>query len=172
MRTELYWINGPWKGRLAIAARPRGGDWLEDEVRSWRQAGVDIVVSLLTPEEVAELDLGEEGPSCRKHGVEFFSFPVLDRGVPASRQSALMLAHTLTEKLSAGKRVAVHCRQGIGRSSLLAACLLVAAGEDADTAFQHIRAARGCPGPDTPEQREWVRNFASELETHIVKSNS
>ena len=36
MHTELYWIPGPWLGRLAIMPRPRGGDWLEDEIRSWR----------------------------------------------------------------------------------------------------------------------------------------
>jgi hypothetical protein len=28
----LYWIEGPWTGRLAISARPRGWDWLQDDV--------------------------------------------------------------------------------------------------------------------------------------------
>jgi len=28
MLTELHWVDGPWPGRLAVAARPRGGDWL------------------------------------------------------------------------------------------------------------------------------------------------
>lgn len=164
MRTDLYWIDGPWNGRLAIAARPRGGDWLEDEVRSWRQAGLDMIVSLLTPLEVAEFDLGGEGQACRKHGVEFLSIPIPDRGVPGSRKPVLTLAHTLAERLEAGKRVAVHCRQGIGRSALLAACLLVIAGEDPETAFRRIRVARGCPVPDTPEQQEWVKALAAELE--------
>jgi len=43
--------SGFWPGRLGIAARPRGGDWLIDELRSWRKAGVHVVVSLLTPDE-------------------------------------------------------------------------------------------------------------------------
>jgi len=60
MYTELYWIEGPWPGRLAISARPRGGDWLEDEVKSWRRAGLDIIVSLLTPDEEEALDLQRE----------------------------------------------------------------------------------------------------------------
>ena len=51
MRTELFWIDGPWPGRLAIMPRPRGGDWLEEEIQSWRRSGVDLVVSLLTLEE-------------------------------------------------------------------------------------------------------------------------
>ena len=51
MTPDLFWIVGPWRGRLAIAARPRGGDWLEDEITGWRLAGIDIVVSLLESHE-------------------------------------------------------------------------------------------------------------------------
>jgi hypothetical protein len=57
MRTELYWIERPWRGRLAIMPRPRGGDWLDDEIQSWRRSGVDVVVSLLTREEESDLNL-------------------------------------------------------------------------------------------------------------------
>jgi hypothetical protein len=45
----------------------------------------------------------------------------------------------------------------------LAACLLVAVGMKPETAFQHIRAARGCAVPDTVEQREWVKAHAPAL---------
>ncbi len=30
--TTLYWVRGPWPGKLALAARPRGGEWLDDEI--------------------------------------------------------------------------------------------------------------------------------------------
>ena len=80
MQTEVYWIAGPWPGRLAIVPRPRGGDWLEDEVRSWRDAGLDVVVSLLTPEEITEFELDQEERWCQAHGVQFHSLPILDRG--------------------------------------------------------------------------------------------
>ena len=63
MRKELYWVDGPWAGKLAMAARPRGGDWLEDDLSSWKQAGTDTVLSLLTPEE--EEDLGSSTGSGR-----------------------------------------------------------------------------------------------------------
>jgi len=172
MQTDLYWIDGPWKGRLAIAARPRGGDWLEDEVRLWREAGLDVIVSLLMPDEVAEFDLAREAQACREHDVEFISMAIPDRGVPVSRRAVLKLVQTLAERLAANKCVAIHCRQGIGRSALLAACLLVIAGEDAETAFRHVRMARGRPVPDTPEQQQWVAAFAAELETAGVKDTS
>ena len=162
-RTELYWIEGPWRGKLAILPRPRGGDWLEDEVRGWRAAGVDVVVSLLTSDEVADLDLAQEGGLCEAHGIDFRPFPIVDRSVPASRKATLEFVTKLAKLLTEGKSVAVHCRQGIGRSALLAACLLVAAGEEPETAFQHLSAARGCAVPETEEQQEWVKACAPAL---------
>jgi hypothetical protein len=82
MKTEYYWIEGPWKGRLAIVPRPRGGDWLEDEIHSWHEAGLDTVVSLLTTHEIEEFDLGSEERLSKAQGIEFISFPILDREVP------------------------------------------------------------------------------------------
>src|SRR3989304_274314 len=128
VRGQLYCIEGPWTGRLAIVPRPRGGDWLEDEVQEWQHAGLDRVVSLLTPDEVADFDLGKEEAWCQAHGIQFISFPIADRSVPASRNAALALARQLEHALAEGERVAVHCRQGIGRAALLAACGAGAAG--------------------------------------------
>lgn len=85
MKTEYYWIGGPWKGRLAIVRRPRGGDWLEDEIHSWQEAGFDIIVSLLTPPEIEELDLALEEELSKARDIEFIPFPIPDRDVPASR---------------------------------------------------------------------------------------
>jgi len=162
MRADVYWIPGPWPGRLAIVPRPRGGDWLADEIRSWRAAGIDVVTSLLTPAEVAELELQEEEILSRMAGLEPVSFPIPDYGVPSSRRDLTEVIHHLETALAAGKNVAVHCRQGIGRSSVLAASLLVSAGIDPDEAFRRIEKARGRPVPDTPEQRAWVAQMASE----------
>jgi hypothetical protein len=69
MRTEVYWVSGPWPGRLGIVPRPRGGDWLADEIRSWKDSQIDIVASLLTPEETAELDLLAEEALAREEGL-------------------------------------------------------------------------------------------------------
>src|SRR5262245_18959672 len=123
MRAEIFWIEGLGRGRLAVLPRPRGGDWLEDEVRSLRACGVDVLVSLLTREEVGELDLVDEAGCCAACGIELVSFPFADRGVPASASDALGLVRRLAALLAGGKAVAIHCRQGVGRSSLVAACV-------------------------------------------------
>lgn len=163
MNTEYYWIDGPWKGRLAIVPRPRGGDWLEDEIHSWREAGLDTIVSLLTPPEIEELDLRQEEHLAHTQNIDFISFPIPDREVPASSESTIALAHQLEAALTSGKRVGLHCRQGIGRSSLIAACVLISSGQSAAEAFEAITTARGRAVPDTVEQKEWVNSLEPEL---------
>lgn len=156
MRTEVYWVPGPWPGRLGVVPRPRGGDWLADEVRSWKGAQIDVVASLLTPEETAELDLQGEETLTREQGLGYCSFPIPDYSVPRSRADLLRFLDRLEEALESGKNVAVHCRAGIGRSSIVVASLLVSAGLEPKEAFRRIEKARGRPVPDTPEQRDWV----------------
>ena len=169
MQIELYWIDGPWLGRLAIMPRPRGGDWLEDEIRSWRRSGVDMVVSLLTREEQTELSLDDEGELCRTNGIEFVSFPIVDRGIPSSIEAFSDQVTKLAEQLASGKNVAVHCRQGIGRAALVAICLLALSGVEPAAAIEWVGAARGCSVPETPEQRRWTADFAKSLVTGLPK---
>jgi protein-tyrosine phosphatase len=162
MKTPLFWIPGPWKGRLATAPRPRGGDWLEDEIAAWKAAGLSIVVSTLTATESAHLDLDREQAFCATHGIEFFSFPISDREIPPSPDALNAFLMPLQTRLEAGDAVLVHCRMGIGRSSTLAACLLILANLSPEEAFDRICNARGCAVPDTPEQRRWVEKFATD----------
>ena len=159
MYTELHWIDGPWPGRLAIAARPRGGDWLEDEIKSWRRNGVDTVVSLLTPGEIEDLDLQHEQQYCHENGIRFLLFPIVDRTVPQSDGDTAQLLEQLETVLAQGKNVVVHCRQGIGRSGLIAASLLAGRGFPPLDAIERVSAARQAPIPDTPEQRAWIIHF-------------
>jgi protein-tyrosine phosphatase len=163
MLKNVFWVKGPWRGKLAILPRPRGGDWLGDEMNTWRQAGINKVVSLLEPDEASQLLLDDEAAAAAASGIDYTSFPIPDRGVPASNQSVALLAAGVLDELEAGRTVAVHCRQGIGRSGLMLAGVLVAAGDDLDTALRTISQARGIEVPETPEQRRWLEDFASWL---------
>ena len=155
-----YWIDTGQAGRLAILPRPRGGDWLEDDVRGWKRAGIDVVVSMLEPEEATELELTDEERIAAAAGVQLLFLPIPDRGLPDSRKVVADLAASLAEAVAAGKRVGLHCRQGVGRSALVAATILIALGQDANAALARISAARGLPVPETNDQRTWLMDFA------------
>ena len=169
MNPKLYWIENLAPGRLAISARPRGGDWLEDEIEGWRKQGVDVVVSLLTPSENDELGLKDEARFSKTKDIRFFSFPIEDRSVPPSSAKVEQLVGQLGSEIQQGKKIAVHCRQGIGRSSLISAALLISSGEDVEQALKAISQARGMEVPETSEQRKWLDQFAK---THAATSHS
>jgi protein-tyrosine phosphatase len=140
-------------------ARPRAGDWLFDEVMGWRVEGIDTVVSLLQADEVRDLGLEPEGDLCLDQLIDFISFPIPDRGVPSSIPDAKALIQSLAERVRDGRIVAVHCRAGIGRSSLVAACILVDLGIEPERGWVMIERARGLAVPDTEEQVRWLGAF-------------
>jgi protein-tyrosine phosphatase len=150
----MYAIPAPAAGRLSTMPRPRGAEWLDDEMAAVRRADVDVLVCLLTDGERAELGLTAEPDAATGAGLEFHAFPITDFGVPDPDEIRPLL-ELLTARLHAGQHVAVHCRGGIGRSSLIAAALLVRLGSPPDEAWRVIGAARGVPVPETEQQRRW-----------------
>jgi protein-tyrosine phosphatase len=107
------------------------------------------------------LELSQEGAAAELKNIQFIAFPIPDRGVPASTQDALSLLSNLAALLAEGKNVAVHCRQSVGRSGMVAAGLLVTSGISADEAIDVVGAARGQVIPETPEQLRWIKHLPS-----------
>jgi len=118
---------------------------------------VDVLVCLLPPGERLLLGLADEPDAAARAGLAFHALPIRDFATP-DRAAAAVLVDTLAAELAAGRYVAVHCRGGVGRSSLIAAALLVRLGTPAEQAWQVISAARGHPVPETAAQRRWLAN--------------
>ncbi|WP_222598190.1 protein-tyrosine phosphatase family protein [Lentzea tibetensis] len=136
--------------------KPRSNQWLDGDMVALRELGVDVLVSAMTPDERAKWGLALEEKAALAAGLEFVEIPIPDRHVPDREAIADTIAH-LTEQYRAGKHLVFHCWAGIGRSSLLAASVLVSDGLAPDEAWDLISAARGYPVPDTEEQRAWLR---------------
>jgi protein-tyrosine phosphatase len=105
------------------------------------------------------LELEQEADLCLGAGINFISFPILDRDVPPSFESTAALARFLSDKIDGGHAIAIHCRAGIGRSALVAASALVCLGFTSTEAFDKLSKARGVKVPDTDGQREWGAAF-------------
>jgi len=136
---------------------------LEDEIQGLRQTGFDVVVSLLEVEEAKELGLSQEEQFCSTNGLSFISFPIADRSIPASKLNFLELISELSQHLKTGKNVGAHCRQSVGRSSLIAISLLIISGIEVGDAIHHVSKARGCEVPETKEQFEWLIKLSIDL---------
>jgi hypothetical protein len=163
MTPEIYWVREIEPVRLALMPRPRGGDWLSDEVSAWDRGTLDTIVCLLESHEVRELELTEERSLCKTRGIELLSFPIPNRGVPASVRDTVTLVETIVSRLRRGTAAGVHCRAGIGRSGLISACVLLKLGVLFQEVFPMLSRARGLEVPDTLAQVVWVKAFAREL---------
>lgn len=157
MKPTIYRIESALPYRLSIVARPRGGDWLCDEIHGLSADGVQLLISMLTDEEADDLGLRDEKNQCEHEGIVFRNVPIQDRSVPADRHQFLDAVEQTAADVKSGTDVAVHCRAGIGRSSLFAASVLIRLGWSVEEAFKAIEGARGCAVPDTPSQKAWVR---------------
>lgn len=151
----IYTVARDLPGTLSTMPAPVGGAELAGSIAGLAGDGVQVVVSLLPPGQVADLELQDEESVATRAGLTFRSFPIADFGVP-DRAAAGELLDQLGQDLDAGKHVAVHCYAGIGRSSLIAAALLVRRGIAPDDAWDQIGTARGVRVPETDEQRAWV----------------
>jgi len=156
MLPDIYWVTEAGPGRLGLMARPRGGEWLVEEIAGWRQLSVATVVSLLEPSEAKDLELSDEGKACETQNISFVSHPIADRGVPSVPAKFGSLVRDLADQVRNGKAVVVHCRAGIGRSGLLAAAVLAELGHPMQDAFPAVSRARRVQVPDTSDQEKWL----------------
>ena len=162
MIPETYYITEIGKGGLAIMPRPRGNDWLEDEIQGLKYLEYTLVVSFLESSEEKELELSEEKHFCEQNGIEFISFPIPDRTVPA-KGDFLDLISELYKKIVNGKKAILHCRGGIGRAEITAASILIKHGYSGIEAFNKVTEARRIQVPDTEEQKSWVLAIEQKL---------
>jgi protein-tyrosine phosphatase len=151
--TAAHWVRDLAPHRLGLMARPRGGDALADEVRAWQAASVGTVVSLLEAAEVRDLELRDQPRLCAGAGIGFRHFPIPDRGVPGSLKEVHLLVTELRAALDSGA-VAIHCRAGIGRTGLVAGCVLHDLGVPVADIFHRLSRSRGLPMPDTSAQAD------------------
>lgn len=152
----LYWVNAPSVGRLAVAARPRSAGTF----RELKAAGVDVLVSMLEPDEAADVGLADEARYCAQAGITFIHVAVTDFGTPASFEEIEAVTDVLTGRLVSGHGVAAHCYAGLGRSPVMVASVLIHQGLTSDVAIERVSAARGVAVPEMDRQHVWLHAFA------------
>jgi protein-tyrosine phosphatase len=126
--------------------------------------GSDVLVALLRPYEYAMLGVPRLVDRAERVGMTVHRFEIADRSVPAADQADAFdqLVGSVCDDLRAGRTVTVFCRGGLGRSGLVAACVLVRLGEKPARAVARVRSAR--PGAiETREQERYVEGYAERI---------
>lgn len=152
---EVGWIGlDDVLGRLGIAMAPGRHDragavtWWRDlhaDLRRLRHVHrADLLVTLLTDEELRDLGIANLADALDVHGFDAARLAIRDGGVPAPQQTdaTMGLLHDVVCRLRDGQTVVVHCRAGQGRSGMLAAMALAALGMDPGEAIARVRAVQ------------------------------
>jgi protein-tyrosine phosphatase len=154
---RVYWINEFEKGSLGMMSRPRGHDWLEGEIIKLKKLGVTSLISLLEKEEEFELGIEKEKHICKQQNIDFTNYPIKDRKTPENANTFFELISEIVLKLKNDEKIIVHCRMGIGRTSLVIAGVLLSLQiKNIDEVFNFLSEKRTLKVPDTEEQITWI----------------
>lgn len=134
--------------------------WLMDGLAVGGCFAADDIPALANAHGIAAIvDLRDEAcddrEALRRAGVDFLHLPtadmhpppadVLDQGVAFAR-----------EHIRCGRSVLIHCMQGVGRSPLLALCVMVDSGMDPLAALSQAKDRRACVSPSEAQYRGWA----------------
>ena len=148
---------------LAIVLCPRGGHALYADLLKFRRAGIDVLVSMLSDDQIDMLELQQEALTAKRLGMDFLHHPVPDHHIPGDPRAFRAFVNGLAQRLRDGHRIGIHCWGSIGRAPLTTACTLIHLGWKPQAALAAIEAARGCEVPETEEQKQWVLNYQASL---------
>ncbi len=140
-------------GHLAVTFLPgkkrdgyTGPHWrdVDLDAAALRDGGIEALFLLVEDVELEWCLLPDLPDALAAVGVELIRFPVRDPHTPTRAQDPGYHAaiEALVARLSGGGHIAVACRGGVDRSGMTAACVLVEAGLDPESAIRRVHAGR------------------------------
>lgn len=140
-------------GRMLLHSMPGRYEALESVWIRLRREAVSTIVCLAEKLELREKSAEyaralEDGTvPCRA-----LVFEVVDRGAPADHDAFWKLAREIAAQLRSGDTVLIHCAGGVGRTAMLANCVLLALGQSLSAARSAVSQA-GSTVQTSPQSR-------------------
>ncbi|HET7757547.1 MAG TPA: ADP-ribosylglycohydrolase family protein [Steroidobacteraceae bacterium] len=157
---NCYWVL---PGRLLAGEYPGGAstELTRERLQRLLEAGVECFFDLTRPGELAPYH--PELPV----SIDHVRKPIPDHSLPEKREHMAEILDRLGQALRTRRTVYLHCRAGIGRTGMVAGCLLVERGLAGDAALgelnrlwqQSERSRQWSAIPETAEQIEYVRGW-------------
>jgi ADP-ribosyl-[dinitrogen reductase] hydrolase len=157
------------RGRIGMTFAPGKTDWgasglwerdLEVDLTRLREVyRTHVLISLVEDHELESLRISGLADAAAWHNISLVRFPIVDASVPDSAEATSRLISQILDAARKGSNVVIHCRGGLGRTGLIAACCLAALGWPGEQAIHLVRRARHGT-VECASQETFVRSFA------------
>jgi hypothetical protein len=139
--------------------------WLSDDLALGACFPMDRAEQLARDHRIgAIIDLREEAKDdeqrLREQGITLLHLPTPDFE-PASVEVLEQGVRFAREQMARGNKVLIHCQHGIGRSALLALCVLADEGWEPLAALKHAKDRRWVVSPSRSQYEGWAKWLAS-----------
>ncbi|GLI69801.1 hypothetical protein VaNZ11_014502, partial [Volvox africanus] len=135
--------------------------------------GVHTIVCLLPEAELRYLKVRSYAAAVEEHGMEYLHLPIIEMAAPRDVSQAASVVDAVADRLQEGRTVVMHCKAGVGRAGMMAACVLVRLGvrvgpaEAIAAVRQHRRGA-----VESRRQEEFVAVYCSTFECRNRTKNA
>lgn len=146
------------------AAAPLNFDWITLTLAVGGSFPAEAIENLARDHRIAAVidaraESRDDEALMARHGITFLHLPTDDTFALAEADLDAGVDFAV-QHINAGQRVLIHCEHGIGRSALLALCVLVAQGEAPLGALERMKTARARISPSPHQFQGWVRWLA------------
>ena len=156
---RLYLSQCPGKqvARSRDTAQPIQRD-LETDLKTIQAQPIEAILCLLNKYELRTLGVDEARYQslCRQLGIEYIPFPIMEGGVPEHPSQIFDVLERVKDK-----PVLCHCRGGVGRAGMIAACYLLKEKRQSTVkaAVEEVRRKRDPRSVETSRQMDMVKQF-------------
>jgi ADP-ribosyl-[dinitrogen reductase] hydrolase len=163
---RIAWLETPSEWRVGLTFAPgkcgpsrEGHRWARDldaDLDVIAREGVRTIACLVEAHELVKWAIAGLPSAAAARGIELLHRPIPDVSVPS-----LYAARSLVRELIARREapMLIHCIGGLGRTGVIAGCLLRALDVAPDEVLRRLVAARGDECPQNEKQRRFVTDF-------------
>ena len=161
LRVDYISSNNLKENQLGLTILPGRKDYsrnLEEDIKELKKQDINVIIPLITQDEMEHYGVPDLINQYRKANFEVQSLAIKDQKAP-SLDEVNKLITFINLKFSEGKKVLVHCVGGLGRSGLIAACVLKNHGLSSVEAIDCVRVSRSLRAIETTVQEKFVESY-------------
>jgi protein-tyrosine phosphatase len=126
------------------------------------ELSANTIVTLLDDYELRLLRVQSLKAEVEGRGMRWIQNPIVEMAAPRDPQDLAPLVETISREVAVeGRHVIAHCRGGMGRAGLLAACVLIELGmaDGPVDAIAKVRAARDPAAVESRAQEAFIARY-------------